>query len=120
VTNLLRAFGYAFRGLGWLIRTQRNARIHFVIALVVIILGLWLGLSGPEWAVLALTIGVVLAGEAFNTALEAIVDLISPQWHALARTAKDVAASGVLLLALAACAVGVALFAGRLLARLGL
>ncbi len=117
--NLLRSFGYALAGLGWLVRTQRNARIHLVIALVAVALGAWLGLSGPEWAVLLLTIGLVLAAEAFNTALEAAVDLASPEWHALARIAKDVSAGGVLVLALAAVGVGVALFAGRLLARLG-
>lgn len=117
--NLVRSFGYALAGLGWLVRTQRNARIHLVIALVAVALGAWLELSGPEWAVLLLTIGLVLAAEAFNTALEAAVDLASPEWHALARIAKDVSAGGVLVLALAAVGVGVALFAGRLLARLG-
>ena len=117
--NLLRSFGYALAGLGWLVRTQRNARIHLVIAAVAVALGAWLELSGPEWAVLLLTIGLVLAAEAFNTALEAAVDLASPEWHALARIAKDVSAGGVLVLALAAVGVGVALFAGRLLARLG-
>ncbi len=117
--NLWRSFGYALAGLGWLVRTQRNARIHLVIALVAVALGAWLELSGPEWAVLLLTIGLVLAAEAFNTALEAAVDLTSPEWHALARIAKDVSAAGVLVLALAAVGVGVALFAGRLLARLG-
>ena len=117
--NLWRSFGYALAGLGWLVRTQRNARIHLVIALVAVALGAWLELSGPEWAVLLLTIGLVLAAEAFNTALEAAVDLASPEWHTLARIAKDVSAGGVLVLALAAVGVGVALFAGRLLARLG-
>ncbi len=117
--SLLLSFRYALAGLGWLVRTQRNARIHLVIALVAVAIGAWLGLSGPEWAVLLLTIGLVLAAEAFNTALEAAVDLASPEWHALARIAKDVSAGGVLVLALAAVGVGVALFAGRLLARLG-
>ena len=117
--SLLLSFRYALAGLGWLVRTQRNARIHLIIALVAVALGAWLGLSGPEWAVLLLTIGLVLAAEAFNTALEAAVDLASPEWHALARIAKDVSAGGVLVLALAAVGVGVALFAGRLLARLG-
>ena len=117
--SLLLSFRYALAGLGWLVRTQRNARIHLVIALVAVALGAWLELSGPEWAVLLLTIGLVLAAEAFNTALEAAVDLASPEWHALARIAKDVSAGGVLVLALAAVGVGVALFAGPLLARLG-
>lgn len=118
LVSFLRGFGHALAGVGWLVRTQRNARVHLLIAAVVVGLGLWLELSGPEWAVLWLTIGIVLAAEAFNTALEALVDLVSPGRHHLARVAKDVAAGGVLLVAVAAVGVGVALFAGRLVARL--
>jgi diacylglycerol kinase len=115
----LWSFRYALAGIVWLARTQPNVRVHAGLALAAIALGGWLGLSGVEWAVLLLTIGAVLAAEAFNTALEAAVDLASPERHALARAAKDVAAGAVLLLALAAIGVGLALFGGRLLARLG-
>ena len=118
-SNLPRSFYYALAGIVWLVRTQRNARIQLLLAITAVGLGLWLELSGPEWAVLALTIGAVLAAEAFNSAIEAAVDLASPEWHDLARVAKDVAAGGVLLLSMGAVGVGVALFAGRLLARLG-
>jgi diacylglycerol kinase len=120
VHGLLASFGYALAGLAWMVWTQRNARIQLVIAVIAAGLGFWLGLSPVEWAVLVLTIGLVLTAEAFNTALEATVDLASPERRELARRAKDVAAGGVLLLALAAIGVGLALFAGRLLARLGL
>jgi diacylglycerol kinase len=115
----VRGFGYAGRGIGWMLRTQRNARVHLAAAVAAVGLGLWLGLSAVEWAVLALTIGLVLTAEALNTALEAIVDLVSPEHHALAGRAKDAAAGAVLLLALASVGVGLALFGPRLLARLG-
>jgi diacylglycerol kinase (ATP) len=105
-SNLLSSFKYAFAGLAYLVRTQRNARIHLAISLVVVVLGFWSGLSRTEWAIIALTIGLVLAAESFNTVAEAAVDLASPQFHPLAKIAKDVAAGAVLLMAIAAVVVG--------------
>ena len=87
-------------------RTQRNARIHISIALVVVILGLWLGLSYAQWAIIVLTIGLVLAAEAFNTVAEAAVDLATAEYHPLAKIAKDVAAGAVLMVAITAVIVG--------------
>ena len=116
--SVARGFGYALAGIAWLTRSQRNARIQLGIGLAAVALGLWLGLSALEWAILALTIGLVLAAEAVNTAIEATVDLASPQWHTLARRAKDSAAGAVLLLAVASVVVGMLLFAARLVARL--
>ena len=75
-----------------------------------------LGLRGAELAVLVLAIGLVLATEALNTALEALVDLASPGFHPLAKIAKDVSAAGVLLAALTAAIVGLAVLVPRLLA----
>jgi diacylglycerol kinase len=88
------------------LRTQRNARIHLSLALAVIVLGLWLGLSRIEWAIIVLTIGLVLAAEAFNTVAEAAVDLATDEYHPLAKIAKDVAAGAVLLMAITAAIVG--------------
>ena len=88
------------------LRTQRNARIHLSLALVAIVLGLWLGLSRIEWAIIVLTIGLVLAAESFNTVAEAAVDLATAEYHPLAKIAKDVAAGAVLLMAITAVVVG--------------
>jgi len=104
--RLLASFRYAFAGLGYLVRTQPNTRIHLAMAVTVVALGLWLGLPARDWAVLALTVGLVLTAEAFNTALETLVDLVSPEPHPLARTAKDVSAAAVTLAAVAAVVVG--------------
>jgi len=106
----VRSFGHAFRGLGDLLRTQPHARIHLAATVVVIVAGLIKGLDRFEWALIALAIAGVWTAEAINTAIEAVVDLASPQWHALARRAKDVAAAAVLLAALGAVGVAVAVF----------
>jgi len=105
-SDLLTSFRHAFSGVWYVLRTQRNARIHLTVALVVIALGLWLGLSYAEWAIIVLTIGLVLAAESFNTVAEAVVDLATAERHPLAKIAKDVAAGAVLLMAITAVVVG--------------
>ncbi|MGD1993353.1 MAG: diacylglycerol kinase family protein [Anaerolineae bacterium] len=104
--NLIDSFRHAFAGLGHALRTQRNTRIHLTIAVAVIILGLYLELTATEWAILALTIGMVLVSEMLNTLAETIVDLISPGYHPLAKVIKDVTAGAVLLTAIFSVAVG--------------
>lgn len=104
--NRLDSFRYAFAGLFYMLRTQRNAWIHAAATVSVIALGLWLRLSPHDWAILALTIGLVWVAEFFNTALEAVVDLASPDIHPLARVGKDVAAAAVLVAAMTSVVVG--------------
>jgi diacylglycerol kinase len=104
--NRLSSFRYAFAGLAYILRTQRNMWIHILIAAGVVALGLWLGLGPVEWAVLAVTIALVFTAEAANTIVETTIDLITQDYHPLAKTAKDVAASVVLLSALGAVVVG--------------
>ena len=104
--TLLSSFRHAFAGVWYVVRSQRNARVHLALTAVVLGLGTWIGLSRTEWAILVLVIGMVLATEWFNTAAEATVDLVTAQYHPLAKVAKDVAAAGVLLTALVAVVVG--------------
>jgi diacylglycerol kinase len=104
--NLIDSFRHAFAGLGYALRTQRNTRIHLTIAIGVIVLGLCLDLTPTQWAILALTIGMVLVSEMLNTVAETIVDLISPGYHPLAKVIKDVTAGAVLLTAIFSVAVG--------------
>jgi diacylglycerol kinase len=113
------SFGHAFRGLAALAR-EPNARIHAGVALAVAALALWLRVPRGEAALVALAVGLVLAAEALNTALEALADRVAPDHHRLVGTAKDVAAAGVLLAALAAALAGLLVFGPPLLARLGL
>ncbi len=112
--TLARSFRYAFAGLGYVVRTQRNFRIHLAAGTLAAILGLVVGLSTPEWAVLATLITLVLAAEMTNTVVEALVDLASPAYHPLAKVAKDVAAGAVLLTAIGAIVVGLFLFVPHL------
>jgi diacylglycerol kinase (ATP) len=104
----LQSFGYAFRGVAILLRSQPNARIHLLAALIVVVLAYSLECSHTEWAILLLTIGTVFTAEAFNTALEFLTDLVSPEYHDLAGKTKDVAAAAVLFTAI--IAIGVAIF----------
>ena len=105
--RLSRSLRCAARGLWEVLSTQRNARIHVVAGVSVISLGVWLQVSALALALLCALITLVGAAEAFNTAIEAVVDLASPNIHPLARRAKDVAAGAVLLCAFGAAASGV-------------
>lgn len=107
---LFAAFYYAFQGLWYMLRTQRNAQIHCFAALCAVALGLVLDLARWEWLTLTLTITLVLAAEGLNTAIEAVVDLATTQIHPLAKIAKDVAAGTVLLCAMASVVVGCLIF----------
>jgi diacylglycerol kinase len=104
--DLLKAFRFAFSGLWYALRTQRNMRIHLAVASAVIIAGFWLGLSADQWAVLALTSGLVLLAEMVNTVVETLVDLVCPEYHPLAEIVKDVMAGAVLLMAIIAVIIG--------------
>lgn len=101
-----RSFRYAFAGWWYVIRTQKNAWIHALISVVVIAAALVLRLPARDVAVLLITIALVWTAEFINTALEAVVDLASPQLHPLAKVGKDVGAAAVLISALASILVG--------------
>ncbi len=104
--NIVESFRFAFAGLWYALRTQRNTRIHLIIAAAAIALGVWLGLSLTQWAVLTLTIGFVLVSEMLNTVAETLVDMISPDYHPLAKIIKDVTAGAVLLTAIVSVIIG--------------
>jgi len=116
----LRSFGHAFAGIVHVVRTQRNAWIHAIATVTVVALGLWLRIPAAQWAPLLLAIALVWMAEFINTALEAIVDLASPERSPLARVGKDVGAAAVLIAALAAAVVGMVILLPPLLPRLGL
>ena len=116
--SLWRSFHFAFAGIAYLFRTQRNARIHLAIGVAACGLAAWLRLSRYDWAILILTIACVLILEGLNTALEAVVDLASPEIHPLAKTAKDVSAGMVLIAAIASIGVGIAILGPPLWGRI--
>ncbi len=112
--SLLKSFADAGTGVFHALRTQRNARIHAVATVLVIGLSTALKISAIEWCVILLAIGLVWAAELLNTAIEAVVDLVSPDEHELARIAKDTSSGGVLMAAIVSVAVGVIVFGPRL------
>ncbi|MDE7345793.1 MAG: diacylglycerol kinase family protein [Muribaculaceae bacterium] len=110
-----RSFVYAFSGIKTLLRDEHNSRIHLFAMICVIVFGFLLGLSAMEWCVVALCCGAVLMAEAMNSAVEAIADLVSPEFHPLIKKAKDVGAAGVLMMAVAAAAAGLIIFVPKLM-----
>lgn len=113
-----RSFRFAFAGLWHVIRTQKNAWLHALATIVVLLIAFWLRLAPLEWAVLILTIGMVWMAEFLNTALEAVVDLASPQQNPLAKIGKDVGAAAVLIAAMAAVIIGLLIIGPPLLLQL--
>lgn len=104
--RLVASFRCAFRGLAEAWRCQQNLRIHVGLAAVVSALAALLRLGPLQWSILALTYSLVIAAELLNSAIEALVDLVSPDYHPLARQAKDMAAGAVVVAAFGAVAVG--------------
>lgn len=115
IRKRIRSFGYAFEGMRTLVRDEHNARIHLAATVAAVALGLVFGISRWEWCAVALCIGAVLMAEAMNSAVEALADLVSPEFHPLVKKAKDVAAAGVLFMALASVAVGLIVFIPHLI-----
>jgi diacylglycerol kinase len=118
LTSRIAAFGHAFRGWWHVLKTQQNAWIHSLFATGVVLIGLWVGLTPIDWAVIVLTIAMVFTAEFINTAIEAVVDLASPLQHPLARVGKDVGAGAVLVAALAGIVIGLLVIGPPLWARL--
>ena len=114
----LFSFKYAFSGLRYVILSQRNARIHAVVTLLVVILAAVLNLTLQDWGILLLAIGLVWTAEIFNTALEALVDLVSPQPHPLAKIVKDTSAAAVLVSAIISVMIGLLILLPPLVERL--
>ena len=110
INRFLKSFSYAFQGLVYTIKTQGNFQFHLFAATIVALFALFLHVSKTEWLVLILCIGLVLFAELVNTALEALVDLVSPEFNPLAKIVKDAAAAAVLILAIAAAIIGFIIF----------
>jgi diacylglycerol kinase len=118
LTSRIAAFGHAFRGWYYVMRTQQNTWIHATVSVFIFALCFWLRVSPRDWAVIILTTAMVFAAEFFNTAIEAVVDLASPAKHPLAKVGKDVGAAAVLVAALAAVLVGLLILGPPLWAKL--
>jgi diacylglycerol kinase len=114
-SSLRATFGYAFAGIAVAVRTQRNMKIHLVTAVLALILCAVLRLAPVEWAIILICIGLVLTTEMLNTAIEAVVDLVSPEFHPLAKQAKDIGAGMVLVCSILAVMAGAIIYVTALL-----
>ncbi|NTW71867.1 MAG: diacylglycerol kinase family protein [Eubacteriaceae bacterium] len=112
--TLLKSFKYAFEGIFYSLKTQRNMRIHFLFVMLMTAAGWYFQIDQGEWLALAITFSLVITSEMFNTAIEKTVDLITEDFNKNAKIAKDVAAGAVLINALIAVAVGYLIFFDRL------
>ena len=112
--GVARSFDHAYRGLIYAVRTQRNMRIHVIISVLVLVASLLVGVSKLELAVLILVILLVFITEMFNTAMEFAVDLVTKEYHPLAKLAKDVSAGAVLVSSVGAVLVGYLILADDL------
>lgn len=108
--SFFKAFVYAWQGIAHTVKTQRNFRFHIAATVYVTAFSLFYELTVGEYVLLALTFSSVISAELMNTAIEAAVDLCSPEQHRLAKIAKDAAAGAVLVTAFFAVIVGVLLF----------
>jgi len=116
--NRVVSLGYALAGWLYMLRWQKNTRLQAVASVIVMALALWLQISALELAVIVLTITMVWMAEFINAAVEAVVNLASPQYHAMAKVAKDVASAAVLLGVVASILIGLLIFGPPLAAKL--
>jgi diacylglycerol kinase len=113
-----QAIGFAIEGWAYVIRTQRNAWIHALASVAVVLMGLWLQLSRQDWAIILITIALVWVVEFINTALETLTDLVSPESNHLAKISKDVSAAAVLIAAATSITIGLLILGPPLLRKI--
>lgn len=106
----LKSFGYAIQGIAFMLKTQHNAWLHGLATIGVIALAVYCNVSASDWRWLIVAMGMVWVGETINTAVEYLCDVVSPDYNHAVKHAKDIAAGGVLIAAIAALVIGVLTF----------
>ncbi len=112
--KLINSFRYAIEGFISSFKTERNMKIHILAMIIVIILGLYLKISSIEWCIIIIAIASVIGAELFNTTIETVVDMISPEKNPKAKLAKDISAAAVLAIAIGAAIIGIIIFIPKL------
>ncbi len=115
IKKFLNSFTYPIKGLKYAYKNEQNLAFDVGMALVVIIFGFLFKVNKYEWAILVLTIGLVISCELINTAIEAVVDLVTEEYHPLAKVAKDTSAAAVLVFAIVAIIVGLIIFVPKII-----
>lgn len=115
IKRLKNSFSYAFKGIGHALKYEQNFRVHIFIAILALVMGIVFGISNTEWLILSLIIGLVLAFELINTALEATIDLVTSEFKTLAKVAKDTSSAAVLVLAITSVIIGLVIFLPKII-----
>ena len=113
--KLINSFKYAIEGIISSFKTERNMKIHVLAMIVVIALGLFFKLNKVEWCFIIIAIASVISAELFNTAIETVVDMVSPERNPKAKLAKDIAAGAVLVVAIGATIIGFIIFGPQII-----
>ena len=113
--KLINSFKYAIEGIISSFKTERNMKIHVLAMIVVIALGLFFKLNKVEWCFIIIAIASVISAELFNTAIETVVDMVSPERNPKAKLAKDIAAGAVLVVAIGAAIIGFIIFGPQII-----
>ena len=116
--RLVRSFSYALQGIVYTVKTQRNMQIHVAAATLVLAAAWWLQIPRSDVLLVFFSIGLVFSLELMNTAVEAVVDLASPEWHTKAKIAKDASAGAVLVAAILSVGIGIMVFGPPLLEKM--
>lgn len=117
--RFIKSFGYSIDGLKYAYKYEQSMLIHVIATIAVITVNLLLKVTGMEWLITLLAIGMVLSAELINTAIEAVVDLVTLEIHPLAKIAKDCGSAATLVLALMAAAIGLVVYIPYLIKLLG-
>lgn len=112
--KIINSFKYAIEGLVSSFKTERNMKIHIMAMIIVIALGIFMKLNKIEWCIITIAIVMVISAELFNTAIETVVDMVSPQKNPQAKLVKDIAAAAVLVLAIGAAIIGIIIFGPKI------
>ncbi len=116
IKRIINSFGYSFNGLIDTYRTEQSVWIYIPVALIVILMGFLFKISTYEWIAIILILGIILSLELINTALEAVVDLVTKKYEPLAKKAKDTVSAAVLIFAITAVIVGLIIFLPKFIA----
>jgi diacylglycerol kinase len=118
MSSFFKSFTYAFNGIKLSLQ-QRNMKIHVCCAFLAIVFGFILKINLTEWCIILICIGVVLALEIINTAIESFVDLVEPNYHPVAGKIKDLGAGAVLIFSIISALIGIMIFGKYILVLLG-
>jgi diacylglycerol kinase len=115
IKKIIKSFGYASEGVKSSFKSETNMKIHISIMFLVIIMGFLLNIKVSEWLVCVILFGIVISAELFNTAIETVVDMISPEYSKQAKLAKDISAGAVLVLAISSVIIGLIIFIPKII-----